>query len=111
MSRRTTEWREAVVRAVLTMEPTVNTADAAKEVGIHRSTFTGVRMGRLWADVLPELPRLRREQTIRKCEACAFWDPPTAPGLNPCNQRIPERLRVGPKWARICGTFLPEGGL
>jgi hypothetical protein len=95
-----------MVRAVLAMDPTAHTADAAWGLGIHRATFVGIRTGRIWADVLPELPRLTREQTIRRCEACAFWDPPVAAGANPCNQDIPERLSVGPKWARACSTYL-----
>ena len=106
MSLRTIEGREAMLRAVLAMDPTVSTRDAAEELGIHRSTFVGIRLGKIWADVLPELPRLTQEQTIRRCEACAFWDASVAPGENPCNIKIPERLSVGPKWARACGTYM-----
>ena len=106
MSLRTIEGREAMLRAVLAMDPTISTRDAAEDLGIHRSTFVRIRLGKIWSDVLPELPRLTHEQTIRRCEACAFWDASVTPGENPCNIKIPERLSVGPKWARACGTYM-----
>jgi len=102
--------REAMVRAVLAFEPTALAADAAAELGIHRSTFIRIRTGQMWREVLPELGRLTREQTARTCPACVHWDQPKAAEINPCGIDIPECKSQGPGWARICSAYMVAGG-
>jgi len=97
--------REAMVRAVLAMEPEAMAADAAAELGIHRSTFIRIRLGQMWRDVLPELERLKLEQTVRDCTTCSLWEPLNAPESDPCSIGIPERKRQGSGWARICSAY------
>ena len=102
--------REAMVRAVLAFEPTALAADAAAELGIHRSTFIRIRTGQVWCEVLPELERLKPEQTARACPACVHWDQPKVAGANPCDLDIPECRSQGPGWARLCSAYMVAGG-
>jgi hypothetical protein len=103
--------REAMVRAVLAFEETALAADAAAELGIHRSTFIRIRMGQMWCEVLPELERLKPEQTTRACPACVHWDQPKkAAETNPCGIKIPECKSQGPGWARMCSAYMVAGG-
>jgi hypothetical protein len=101
--------RERLVRAVLAMEPETVVKDAVRQLGIHRSTFNRIRHGQMYADTLPELPRLTTEQTRRSCEACVHWSKPKEPDKNPCGLGFPECKQRGRQWARMCSCFKPAG--
>jgi hypothetical protein len=101
--------RERLVSAVLAMEPETVVKDAARELGIHRSTFNRIRLGLMYHDVLPDLRRLTSEQTRRSCELCVHWNEPKEPIKNPCGIKIPECKQRGRQWARMCSCFKPAG--
>ena len=97
--------RERLVRAVLGMEPEVLVRDAAASLRIHQTTFSRIRSGEMWGDVLPEIPRLLPEQTVRTCHDCVHWAEPKRPGANPCSLGFPEPKRRGHEWARLCSVY------
>lgn len=97
--------RERLVRAVLVMKPEVLAQDAAANLGIHRTTFSRIRSGEMWRDVLPELPRFLLERTTRSCHDCVHWAEPKRRGANPCGLGFPEPKRRGHEWGRLCSVF------
>ena len=104
--------REARVRAVLSLPPTAVPSQAAAALGMDQTTFRRIRLGRLWADVLPELERMTPEVTQRLCLHCVQWKPSTSRAggdrQGSCLLGIPECRSDGHTWARGCGAYSPR---
>lgn len=79
---------------------------SSRHVGQILKVFHGVvddvRMGRIHADKLPELPRWNKETPKLSCLNCRFWDLGCIP---PCRLGWPDPIEIGPKYANECGDY------
>jgi len=101
--------REATVRAVLSQPPHFSLVQISEIIGIDRDTVRRIRLGLIWSDVLPELPRMTAEESSRRCWACVQWVPPSGTGrehrYGRCHLGIQEATETQ-TWARGCGAFM-----
>jgi transcriptional regulator with XRE-family HTH domain len=101
--------REATVRTVLSQPPDLSFAQISELTGIHRDTVRRIRLGLIYADVLPEIARMTLEESRRQCSGCVQWDGPVGPGgsdrYGSCKLGIPEATETQ-TWARGCGAYM-----
>ena len=107
--KRALEEREAKVRAVFSFPIGTTHAAVALSVGISREAVRRVRIGTLWADVLPKMQRMDPGDADARCNACVHWESRGShndddPGSR-CALGIPEYATEGMTWARGCGAF------
>jgi hypothetical protein len=109
--------RPEVLRAILEAPPDVTHSTLSKRFHLHRETVRRFRIGALWADVLPDLPRIPPEQVARTCLTCKLFNHKVRFERNPhrekikvlgdCTIEIPE-ARHHVKWARCCNAYVPD---
>jgi hypothetical protein len=73
--------------------------EAAKRWGKHRSTVSLIRLGKLHADVLPDIPRWGVDL---RCENCLHWSPDRS---DPCDLGHRDPIEEGTRFAKDCATF------
>jgi|688.fasta_scaffold53655_5 hypothetical protein len=61
-----------------------------------------VRMGRIHADKLPEIPRWNKKTSKLSCLNCRFWDTDC---IRPCRLGWPDPEEGGPSYANECGDY------
>lgn len=64
--------------------------------GVHRSTISLIRLGKIHAHIAPHIPRW---STVQRCENCIHWD------RGCCDLGFPDPLEEGTAFARECSTF------
>jgi hypothetical protein len=74
----------------------------ARELGVHRSAISQIRLGKIHAAIAPELPRWQPDLS---CCVCIHWHP----GDKVCSLDFPDPVLEGPQFARECSTFLRCG--
>ena len=94
----TAESKERIVRAVLTAPPGMSNQALADATGCNRESVRRIRLGILWADVLPDLPRFTPARFSARCTSCALWD-------GGCGLEIPEAAE-NPRYARECSAYM-----
>lgn len=60
------------VRAVLEADPTVSNVLLGQQLGCSKETVRGIRNGRRFKDVLPDLPRVYVR--TQRCTKCVHWN-------------------------------------
>lgn len=79
---------------------------SSRQVGQILKVFHGVvddvRMGRVHADKLPELPRWNKKLSKLSCLDCRFWDRDC---IRPCRLGWPDPEEGGPSYANECGDY------
>lgn len=108
--------RAKALRAILEAPPDVPHSTLGKRYHLHRETVRRFRIGVLWADVLPEMPRIPAEQMARTCLTCNIFNHRVRferndhrekiKVLGDCTIGIPE-ARHHVKWARCCNAYIP----
>jgi hypothetical protein len=93
--------KEAIVRAVLTAPPGMSNQATADATGCNRESVRRIRLGILWGDVLPRLPRFTAANYTARCTACVQWTGET------CGLEIPEAAE-NPRYARECSAFMRQ---
>ena len=103
----TPQEREIRVQAILSQPPTASHAAVMRTTGYDRETIRRVRLGTLWADVLPHLERMSPEAAPIRCNRCVHWERRSshAGDIGTCGLGIPEPEIEGQTWARGCGAF------
>ena len=107
--------REALVRAVLTAPVEMESKAIANKVGTYRDTVRLIRIGRRFADVATDLPRIDPEHFKRRCTGCLHFihnktrivDPDAGTdhvSHGACSLGIPEAYAI--TYARGCGAFV-----
>jgi homoserine dehydrogenase len=95
---------EESVRKILTSEE--NDGKLSKTYGVTRALIGRIRVGKIYADVAPELPRRQRQvHVLPTCMNCALF---TGNENNPCSLCLPEATSTAA--ARWCGSFYPAEG-
>ena len=101
--------REATVRQVLNQPPNLSLAEISKLTGIDPDTVRRIRLGIIYADVLPELDRMTAEESSRRCWDCVQWVAPSGSGrehrYGRCHLGIQEATETQ-TWARGCGAYM-----
>lgn len=92
------ERKQQIVQAVLSAPPGMSNHVLGRAVGVNRESVRRIRLGMLWADVLPALPRYSPERFTVRCTGCALWD-------GACGLGIPEAAE-NPRYARECSAFM-----
>jgi hypothetical protein len=79
---------------------------SSRQVGQILKVFHGViddvRMGRIHADKLPEIPRWNKKTSKLSCLNCRFWDTDC---IRPCRLGWPDPEEGGPSYANECGDY------
>ena len=112
-----TEEREEITRAVLDTPVEVAARAIGEKLSLKRETVRRIRVGLMWADVLPEIPRITTEQMALRCDQCLHWieqpyrerdEDSDIRRTGRCSLGIPEACSV--LFARGCGAFtqVPE---
>lgn len=88
------------VRAVLTADPMISNVMLGKQLGCSKETVRGIRSGRRFKDVLPDLPR----EYIRaqRCFKCMQWDAKRYQEMK-CLLNFPESKQ--PEFAMECNFY------
>ena len=94
----TADRKAAIVRAVLSAPPSQSNHALGQIVGVNRESVRRIRIGILWADVLPDLPRFTPARYAARCTSCSLWD-----GV--CGLGIPEAAE-NPRYARECSAYM-----
>lgn len=71
----------------------------AKQLGVHRSTISQIRLGQLYRHTCPDLARW---QPNVNCGMCLHWDAT----LSACTLGFPDPAVEGVHFARECSCFL-----
>lgn len=71
-------------------------------INVLAKTVDDVRMGRIHADKLPELPRRNKKSPKLSCLDCKFWDTEC---IRPCRLGWPDPETYGPKYANECDDY------
>ena len=110
---KTREEREAIALAVLTAPCETPTAVLAHRVGLSREAVRCIRIGKLYSELLPHLPRIEPQAMQRSCLACQLFiaRPSRLRGKDGsdihlhgrCSIGIPEAANI--HYARGCGAF------
>jgi len=111
----TTEEREAITRTVLSAPLETPSKALAEQLGLSRQMVASIRIGRRYADVLPNLPRVEPAAMQRTCLDCTLFH--HQPGrlrdegadvriYGQCSIGIPEAAE-SLRYARGCGAFQP----
>ena len=105
---------EEMVRRVLSQPPHLSLAQIAELTGIKPDAARRIRLGIRFRDVLPEIPRMTLEESRRRCQNCAQWNPPAETGranrYGSCDLGHVEATETQ-TWARGCGAYSPAKGL
>ena len=111
---KTREEREAIALAVLSAPCETPTAVLAHRVGLSRETVRCIRIGKLYAEVLPHLPRIDPQAMQRSCLDCQLFSsrPSRLRGKDGsgihshgrCSIGIPEAENI--HYGRGCGAFV-----
>jgi hypothetical protein len=106
--------REAIALAVLTAPCETPTAVLAHRVGLSRETVRCIRIGKLYAELLPHLPRIDPDAMQRSCLDCQLFssrpsrlrgdDGSDVRSFGSCSIDIPEAANI--HFARGCGAFV-----
>jgi hypothetical protein len=71
-------------------------------INVLVKTVDDVRMGRIHADKLPELPRRNKKSPKLSCLDCRFWDYEC---IRPCRLGWPDPETYGTKYANECDDY------
>jgi hypothetical protein len=106
---------ESIVRTVLLSPIEQDHHSIAKSLGIRDEEVRKIRIGQLYPDTLPKLPRVEPEALGRRCTACLHFTQKKSryidvsetslpkEAISPCTLGIPEAVYV--HYARGCGAF------
>lgn len=87
---------EAAIRLILTSS--ASHGALAKQLGIHRSAVSQIRLGRIYRNALPHLPRW----TVNlNCGMCLHWEA----SRSACGLDLPDPITEGLHFARDCACF------
>lgn len=95
MPRRSTLSEDAI-RLILTS--TASHGTLAKQLGIHRSAVSQIRLGRIHAHIAPDLPRW---VSNLNCAMCLHWEA----SRSTCGLDFPDPHAEGLHFARDCACF------
>lgn len=85
------------IRLILTS--TASHGVLARQLGIHRSAVSQIRLGRLHPHVAPELPRWAANLS---CGQCLHWEA----ARSACGLDFPDPVIEGHHFARDCACFI-----
>jgi len=88
------------VKLILTSE--LSNYKLGKQLQIHASTVSKIRVGRIHRRIHPEIPRrdqFKVLQLVRSCLQCQHW------GHGRCRYDFPDPLEEGPSFAQDCDLF------
>jgi hypothetical protein len=88
------------VKLILTSE--LSNYKLGKQLQIHASTVSKIRVGRIHRRIHPEIPRrdqFKVLQLARSCLQCQHW------GRGRCRYDFPDPLEEGPSFAQDCDLF------
>jgi hypothetical protein len=88
---------EEQVIGVLTTRGTAR--ELGERFGVHRSTISLIRLGKIHANIAPHIPRW---STTQRCENCVHWQ---AERREPCDLGHRDPLEEGTSFARECASF------
>ena len=111
---KTRKEREAIALAVLTAPCETPSAVLADRVGLSRETVRCIRIGKLYAELFPHLPRIEPDAMQRSCLDCQLFSsrPSRLRGDDGSDVRVYGRCSIGiPEaanihYARGCGAFV-----
>lgn len=83
----------------LILTSTASHGALARQLGVARSTISLIRLGRIYADALPHLPRW---QPNLSCGMCLHWEA----GRSTCGLDFPDPQSEGLHFARDCACFI-----
>ena len=111
---KTREEREAIALAVLSAPCETPTAVLAHRVGLSREAVRCIRIGKLYAELFPHLPRIEPDAMKRSCLDCQLFssrpsrlrggDGSDVRSFGSCSIDIPEAANI--HYARGCGAFV-----
>ena len=108
----TADRREEITRFVLRSPIETSSRIIGDELGLNRETIRRIRIGMVWPDVLPNIPRITSEQMKLRCNQCLHYIADRKyeriDGINTrtngrCTLGIPEAKDI--VFARGCGAF------
>jgi len=111
---KTRKEREAIALTVLTAPCETPSAVLADRVGLSRETVRCIRIGKLYAELFPHLPRIEPDAMQRSCLDCQLFSsrPSRLRGDDGSDVRVYGRCSIGiPEaanihYARGCGAFV-----
>lgn len=75
---------------------------AGVRYGCTRELIRQIRTGRLYGDVLPDIPRRRSQSRTMVCTKCKHWE------IDLCGFGFPDPLEEGPGFAADCSMYERE---
>lgn len=100
--------KEAMVRAILCAGRHVTHSQIATQVGRSREYVRLVRIGKILAKVLPELPREDATSRTQRCTGCRMFEP----GRWGCSLGIPESMdgdgMLQNRYAIECSSYIED---
>jgi hypothetical protein len=96
-----TEITDEILREILT--GTASPQELTEKYGIHRTTTSSIRLGKIHANRVPDVPRWTRHRT---CHNCQHWKHATDDVPGRCWFDFPDPIEDGMHAARWCNTYL-----
>ena len=90
---------EAIIDILTSTE---SNGELAKKWKCNRGTPSLIRLGKIHASVAPDIPRMRPGAN---CKKCVHWIKSRTMLNFVCGLEIPESLREGPTFARLCIAY------